>query len=321
MKFRATFRGTRATEKHLCPRAIDMSDYTHICIDGKNAIYRAVFAGYYDAGFKKTGYDFFVILLRFISNYVALLKPESIHIFWDAPRSKTWRKELVPEYKDHRTDKYKELDFDIHAELARQIKLAIMIFDNLKCRQYYIDRMEADDLIYSFCALNEDKTVIVSSDQDFRQITHKMNQVFLYNPLAKSQQIEPRPQYNIVIAKSLMGDKSDNISGYYNVGPVKSQRMSESAKLRSEFLRSDKAVAMVNGNITWVGDEVFKKNRRIIDLSWCPELANNCEYVEKKQGSKIKYSKKKIEQIARDYKIRGLLADLARYAKVFEPIL
>jgi len=295
-----------------------MSDYSHVCIDGKNAIYRAVFAGYYDTKFRKTGYDYFVILLRFLNNYISLLKPESVNIFWDSPRSKTWRRQLMSEYKAHRKDKNKELDIDISKEIARQTKLAIMVFGNLNCRQYVVDRMEADDLIYSFCSINEQKTAIVSSDQDFRQITHKMDHVFLYNPLAKTQQIEPRPQHNIVVAKSLMGDKSDNISGYYNVGPKKSERMSKCPKLRTEFLKSDKAIALVDGKKVWVGDSVFKKNRRIIDLSWCPELASNCEYIEEKQQHPLKYDVKRIERLARDYKVRGLLADLSRHAKNFE---
>ena len=298
-----------------------MSNYKHICIDGKNAIYRAIFAGYYDKSFRKTGYDYFVILLRFINNYITLLQPDSINIFWDTPRSKTWRKKLVPEYKEHRGDKYQDLDIDIHQELARQIKLAILVFGNLNCRQYYVENMEADDLIYSFCTMNEDKIAIISSDQDFRQITHKMGHVFIYNPLSKSQQIEPRPTYDIVIAKSLMGDKSDNIGGYYNVGPKKSKKMAEDKELRYKFLKSDKAIVSIDGQVKWVGDAIFKENRRIIDLSWCPALASNCEYVEAKQQTRIKYDIKKVEQAARDFKIRGLLADLTRYAKNFENII
>jgi len=298
-----------------------MADYKHLCVDGKNAIYRAVFAGYYDPSFKKTGYDYFVILLRFISNYISLLKPEAVHIFWDTPRNKTWRRQVLQEYKEHRTEKYKELTIDIHKELARQTKLAISIFKLLNCRQYYADAMEADDLIYSFCAINDDKTVIVSSDQDFQQITYKMDHVFLYNPLAKTQQIEQRPTHNIVIAKALMGDKSDNINGYYNIGPKRSEALSRCAKTRSDFFKSDKAVIMEDGQLKWVGNSVYKRNRRIIDLSWCPHLPSNCEYIEDKQLLPPVFNTNKIEDIARKFKVRGVLTEISRHSKIFEPIV
>jgi 5'-3' exonuclease len=299
-----------------------MSNYKHLCVDGKNAIYRAIFAGYYDQNFMKAGHDFFVILLRFMCNYIELLKPESVHIFWDAPRGQTWRKLLIPSYKDHRADKYKELNFDIHKELARQVTLAINVFKNLNCRQYYADHMEADDLIYAFCKLNShQKIIIASSDQDFRQIAYNIENVFLYNPLAKTQQVEPKPKYDVVITKSLMGDKSDNINGYYNVGPKRSLALSSDPMERNKFFQSAKAVEMIDGKLQYVGDTLFKKNRRIIDLSLCPHLADNCEYIEHKQLSNVVNDTKKIENMARNHKIRGLLADLARYSRVFESMV
>ena len=288
-------------------------------IDGKNAVYRAIFAGYYDKSFRRTGYDYFVILLRFVSNYVTLFKPDSVHIFWDGPRNNIWRRELAPEYKDHRESKYRELDIDIKKEVAKQTGLAVIIFSRLNCRQYYKPIMEADDLIYSFCALNHDSnSVIVSSDQDFRQITQKMEQVALYNPLAKTQQVETRPTDDIVTIKALMGDKSDNINGYYNIGPKRSLALATDREARFAFFASDKAVTMVDGTLEQVGSSIFKRNRRIIDLSWCPYLWENCEYVEDKQRSTVGYDKRKIEALAKKYKIRGLLADLKRYAKHFE---
>jgi len=288
-------------------------------VDGKNAVYRAIFAGYYDKSFKRTGYDYFVILLRFLSNYVTLLKPDSVHIFWDGPRKNIWRLDIAPEYKGHRASKYKELDIDIKREVAKQTGLAVAIFGCLNCRQYYRPTMEADDLIYSFCTLNHDSNlVIVSSDQDFRQITQKMGYVSLYNPLAKAQQVETRPKDDIVTIKALMGDKSDNIGGYYNIGPKRSLALSQSREARYEFFDSEKAAIMVDGELRQVGNDIFRRNRRIIDLSWCPHLWENCEYVEDKQRSCIKFERKRVEEIAKKYKIRGLLSDLKRYSKHFE---
>jgi len=289
-------------------------------IDGKNAVYRAVFAGYYDKNFHQRGHDYFVILIRFISNYVHLFKPESVHIFWDPPRSKIWRKKIVGSYKDQRTEKYKELDIDIHKELARQIQISIKTFHWLNCRQYYKKEMEADDLIYSFCSVVDSPTVIISSDQDFRQITQKMEHVHIYNPLAKKQQVEPRPKEDVVVIKSLMGDKSDNLAGYYNVGPKRATTLSLDINARNAFFKSDKAIALVDGEKKWVGDKIFKRNRRIIDLSWCPDIGPNCEYVEEKMVSDPRWDLKMIEKLIMKEKVRGLLADLQRYTRLFEAI-
>jgi 5'-3' exonuclease len=145
-----------------------------------------------------------------------------------------------------------------------------------------------------------------------------MEHVHLYNPLAKKQQVEPRPKDNIVVMKSLMGDKSDNLAGYYNIGPVRSAKLASDLRTRDEFLKSDKAVAMIDGNTTFVGDEIFKRNRRIIDLSWCPELSANCEYVEAKLLSDVKLDIGKVKAIAQKDRIRGLLADLQRYTRLFK---
>jgi 5'-3' exonuclease len=295
--------------------------FKHMLIDGKNAIYRAIFAGYRDKKFRKKGHNYFVILIRFISSYVNLFKPDHVHIFWDAPRSKLWRCDEIEGYKQQRQNKYKDLEIDIRKELSKQVELSIKVFSWLNCRQYYRPTMEADDLIYAFCAINNDQIAIVSSDQDFRQITQKMDYVHLYNPLAKEQQVEPRPKDNIVVMKALMGDKSDNITGYYNVGPKRSAVLAKDHIARAKFFESDKAIALIHGNITPVNDTVFKLNRRIIDLSWCPFLADNCEYVEKKQISPVKFDLPKVEAIIRENKIRGLLTDLQRYSSPFKATL
>ena len=71
-----------------------MKNPRHMLIDGKNAIYRAIFAGYNDERFKKSGFDYFVITVRFISNYLTIFNPQSVHIFWDAPRENTWRRKF-----------------------------------------------------------------------------------------------------------------------------------------------------------------------------------------------------------------------------------
>jgi len=295
-----------------------MEDVEHLLIDGKNSIYRAIFAGYYDSYFKSTGHDYAVILIRFLSNYINLLKPKAVHVFWDAPRNEVWRRGILPYYKEHRVDKYKDLGFNIREELKRQLSLAILFFQDMNCRQYYVPAMEADDLIYAFCSINNGKTVIVSSDGDFQQIPYKYGHVSIYNPLSKDQQVLPKPSIDVIVTKALMGDKSDNLIGYYNVGEVRSREMAEDPKKRQKFLDSDKAVAMIDGELVHVGHELFNTNRKLIDLSLCPYLADNSAYVEAKQFSPVKFNRVRIEKTIMDNKVRGLKVDLPRYLGPFQ---
>jgi 5'-3' exonuclease len=289
-------------------------------IDGKNAIYRAIFAGYYDQKFKKSGYDYFVITVRFISNYIAIFDPQSVHIFWDAPRKSTWRKELNSDYKEHRAEKYQDLTFDISEELNRHQRLAIEVFRNLNCRQYYRSRMEADDLMYAFCLVNNSNTVIVSSDGDMRQIPYRMNHVRIYNPLQKKKKkdVDPAPTEDIVTMKALAGDSSDNIIGYYNVGPKKSKQMADNPRMLYEFLLSQKAVIKEGSDKKHVGDTLFRANQALVDLSRCPELTANCGYVMSKQDEEVQFDVGRIQALSQEYKIKGLMGDIGRYSHPFK---
>lgn len=291
-------------------------------IDGKNAVYRAVFAGYHDKRFRESGYDYFVILMRFIANYITIFNPQSVHIFWDAPRKSTWRKAENNQYKEHRKDKYKDLDIDINKELNKHIRTAIKIFKLLNCRQYYKSNMEADDLIYSFCLVNQDSDVlIVSSDGDMHQIPYTMNNVRIYNPLKKTNKIEPVSKVDITIVKALSGDASDNIKGYYNIGPVKSKKMASNPRLLYEFLLSPKAVVKNDDGKVLVGDKLYLENKSIIDLSMCPYLTENCGYVMDKQKEQIQFDVSSVKSIILNNKIVGLVGSIDKYCHAFKNLI
>ncbi len=192
-------------------------------------LYRAVYAGKNDPSFQKTGYDYFVIVMRFMFNYMRAQQPDAIHVFWDAKSSDVWRKEIYKEYKDGRGN-------DILDDIIKQNKVCLASFQHIKIRQYYLDEMEADDLIYAFCRLNYgNRLVIVSSDSDLLQIPYRMDNCMVYNPLNKRTYKTSDIENDPVMSKALMGDKSDNITGYYRIGPVKSKRMCENHGMLVEF--------------------------------------------------------------------------------------
>jgi len=290
-----------------------------LLLDGKNNIYRSLFAGCADPRFKASGHDYIIIFLRFLSTYINKFRPKSVHIFWDAPASKLWRRQIYPEYKEHRSDMYEYRDIDVYAELKHQMIAAIQLCKNLNIRQYFSDNQEADDLIYAFVYTNTNKdTLIVSSDGDFKQILFKFSHCKIYNPLKKGDNMEERPQNDPTLLKSFIGDKSDNISGYYQIGKVRAAPLVESVIARQKFFLSDKAVIMKDGQKVIVGADIFNRNRQIIDLGLSPYLKDNIAFIEQQQVSSIQFDMKQIELIAHKYKLRGLLSEINNLSVPFQ---
>jgi 5'-3' exonuclease len=296
-------------------------NHDSMLIDGKNNIYRSVFAGYADERFKSSGHDYFIIFLRFLSNYINKFRPKSVHMFWDAPIHTLWRKQLYPAYKEQRVDAYNDYyGLDVKSEIKRQMVVTIQMLKYLNVRQYFKDGQEADDLIYAFVHSNFNKqNLIVSSDGDFRQILFRFNNASMYNPLKKSGNgLEDKPERDPVLIKSFIGDKSDNISGYYQIGKVKVKPLVDDLLARKRFFESDKAIATVNGERKVAGDSVFNLNRLIIDLALCPSLHDNLAFVERKQTDKVSFDMKQLEDTIQRCKLRGVMSEINNLAVPFK---
>jgi 5'-3' exonuclease len=268
-----------------------------------------MFAGHADERFRQSGHDYFVIFLRFISSYINKFRPNSVHIFWDAPSATLWRKQVFPAYKDQRADMYKErVGLDVKSELVRQMKVSIKVLQNLNVRQYFRDGQEADDLIYAFAYNNpRDEQLVISSDGDFKQLLYRFNHVKLFNPFTRD--LVEKPERDPVLVKAFTGDASDNIPGYYQIGKARVKPLIDDLRARHEFLNSEKALVSENGHQSHVGNTLFERNRQLIDLSLSPQLNDNINYIEKKQVSSVNYNLDKIGIMSQEYKLRGLMAD------------
>ena len=237
--------------------------YDAMLVDGKNSVYRAVFSGHGDDRFKESGNDYSVIVVRLLNSYLQRFKSKQVHIFWDVSKDKLWRRDVLPEYKEGRR---KDHGFDVEAVVNECIFKCMKLFQFMGLFQYQLTSMEADDLIYAYVRLNAGmgKCVIISSDGDLTQIPYIFRDIDIYDPLKK--RMIKRPDHDPVISKSLMGDKADNIEGYYNIGKKRSAKIASDPLLIKEFL--DKK-----------GDEPYNRNRLLIDLGLCPNLLENMNYV------------------------------------------
>lgn len=281
-------------------------------------LYRAVFTAESDQKFKASGHHPINIILHFLSYYDNLFKPDQIHVFWDAERETTWRRDLMSHYKDHRKDQERLVEAGDRTSVLAPV--CIELFENMGFRQYYRQRMEADDLIYAFCRVNrQSQIIIVSSDGDMKQIPYHYNNVAVHNPFSKTRdKFEATPTIDPVMYKSLVGDKSDNVDGYYGIGKVKATAMCQDIRLMLEFVNSDKAVIKEGEIKVPVREKVLRENYKVIDLGLCPGLLDNMLYILKKQSKPATYDANNIGKLIIKRKLRGVSAAMIRYISPFK---
>lgn len=131
---------------------------------------------------------------------------------WDTAGGTSFRKKKNSEYKAHRDHSA----FDFKAIRGSSTLYAEVGFKNLS-----VPRCEADDAIFALCKnLKEknpkDKVIVISRDRDMIQIVQEGYADGIWDNVKKGY-IEI-PYYSIVDFKSIVGDKSDGISGVPRIG-------------------------------------------------------------------------------------------------------
>jgi len=165
--------------------------------------------------------------------------PHQIIVVWDGAGGSKKRKKMHSEYKEGRTpiklnrSVHNLSDIEESENKANQfVKLADYL-NNMPLIQLMQDNVEADDIIAKLCISEQLRgmiKIIVSSDKDFIQLCD--SETILMRPVQKEILNEKRiiEEYgihpnNFALARSIVGDKSDNLEGVYGVGlPTVSKR-------------------------------------------------------------------------------------------------
>lgn len=265
-------------------------------------MYRAIFAMQSDKR-HQVKYHYFVALLRQISNWVNQYRPESVHVFWDAPRTTVWRRKILATYKERDKGNVR----DITQELAITTAVAKAFFAHMNVRQYDKKTMEADDLIFAAVTMLHPKPcVIVSTDSDMVQIPFVYPSCQVYNPVKKIE-VEI-PSLSPAMQKAIVGDTSDNIKGYHGIGPKKSQLLLEDPVKLQEFLN-------VNDRL------IFYRNLLLIDLSLNPKLLANKMYVQKKMCEPVSFCGDTLKGLVTKHKVNGLLTEYVDLVPRFKKLV
>lgn len=213
-----------------------------------------------------------------------------VMVFWDSKTNSSQRKLIYPKYKMNRKsspDNEEKTD-----SFNRQKTRVKQYLEEMFVRQLEIENSEADDLIAFYCqiSLDEEKTIF-SSDKDLTQLISE--NVSVYSPNLKSyyrfgDNIKFKdcsiPHYNVTTFKIVAGDTSDNIDGISLMGEktlvkffpeILDSKVSLTDILKkSKTLLNEKQKNVALSNLIIgktkegiLGDEFFKINKKLVDLS------------------------------------------------------
>ena len=197
-----------------------------IIIDLSNFIFRAFFAIRPLHAPDGTPVNAVYGVLSMLYNMIQKHKPTHILIARDTKEG-SFRKELFPEYKAHRTEP--------PDELIPQFALVDELVEVLKIPEWRLARYEADDIIGSVAVQwknSFDEILIASGDKDLMQFVDgpvKMLDTMkekIYSREDVKDKMGVYPE-QIVDYLALIGDSSDNIPGVPGIGPKGAQGLLE----------------------------------------------------------------------------------------------
>jgi DNA polymerase-1 len=179
----------------------------------------------------------FVKYLNYLThNFV----PKKLFVVWEQGGASPRRKKIFEGYKANRA-KDKESFKDVNKDTSkrswlmndqenklRQLHLLTQILKQMPVCQLYVGETEADDvigyLLRNKLAQENARKILVSSDKDFYQLLENPS-IEIYDPAKKilvsaqkildQYSISPR---NFCLARTMVGDTSDNIPGVDGIG-------------------------------------------------------------------------------------------------------
>jgi 5'-3' exonuclease len=188
-----------------------------LVVDG-NSLLQTGFHGVKDFYHKGKHFGAIFHFLHTIKKHLEKFDHDKVVVFWDGKNNRSQRQEFYPSYKLKRKSRLNKSQTD---DMFRQKHRITQYLEELFIRQGDFEGCEADDCIAYYCqnSTHEHKTII-TTDKDLGQlISQKVN---LYFPredklITFTDKIKIGglrvPISNLIIVKTLLGDKSDNIKG------------------------------------------------------------------------------------------------------------
>lgn len=185
-----------------------------------------------------------------------------------------WRKEVFPLYKGHRKEAQKKDTFDWSGFFSAFNDLKIEFKENLPYKCIEVDRAEADDIIAVLSEVYSahEPVVIVSSDNDFLQLSQKFKNVHQYSPYMKKM-ISDKNDYSL-FEHVIRGDAGDGIPNIFSDADTlmtEGKRQTPIQVKKLEVWRQAGLTKPEEYCTSTVQLERFAQNLTLIDLSKIPD--------------------------------------------------
>ena len=286
---------TETREKAILPaKRHEVGGKAVILVDGMNLAHRAYWA------YRKLKHKTLekVIDVSIYYGMVAMLKtwlqrnnwqPEKLVIFWDGDLHPE-RLKSYPDYKKKRHDKR---DKRKHSKFMKKVARVQRLFYFMGVAQAWDTQVEGDDMCYllvkEYIAFN--RIIIISGDRDFDQLVN--HDVTVFDP-GRDRITVPglvgAHNYGLnvnqlVDLKCLLGDHSDNISGFRGIGESKAPAFLKKYGSIQKYLDDEDAL------YTGLTDkdklaQVYKRNRKLMDLRFFNEKYHGKKEVNWYRGDK-----------------------------------
>lgn len=229
-----------------------------LVLDGYNLIYRARYSGR-NTGEFTTVFNFFRSLRLIIENF----NPDLCYLVLEGRPVK--RLNIDANYKGQRT--YHDKD-NFQSQRRKIIEITRKLLPIVIVKH---DEYECDDVANFLANVKhcDDNVTIISTDTDFIQSINENTNVF--NPVKKDY--FQKTEYDYVMWKSLVGDKSDNIIGFHGIGNKKAVQLLENREKLEEFLSVKE-----NNQKFLKNNTMIKFHNLSCDIN---EIKYHCEVLEK----------------------------------------
>jgi 5'-3' exonuclease len=196
-----------------------------------------------------------------------LLDPSQIIVAWDYGRS--WRRDYMESYKANRRgvvtkeiSERSQIINDTRNVLIEKLLPALGVHQ-VMCKGY-----EADDLVGYFCHLwKDDKIVLISTDRDWWLLVTENVSILHKDRLNKGFVLVTAENYyemttwsnaeQYLLAKTAIGDGSDNIRGLDKIGPITIRKYMD-----GELAGSKKPIL----DDFYNNSELFQRNLKLMDI-------------------------------------------------------
>jgi len=169
---------------------------------------------------------------------------------------------MLPEYKGTRV-------YDDKDDFQRQKKYIIKLLkDRFPVTVVRHPHHECDDVLANLITHVHatDECTVISSDTDFIQLYDMCDNVQLYSPIKKSY--FENPDYHYVTWKSLKGDGSDNIAGFYGIGDKRATLLAQDKeKLRDFLAESTDNTKLFERNFELISFFDLKNEMNMLEIS------------------------------------------------------